>query len=174
MQDTVVRQSGPDDLGSIERLYAEAFPNEDLLPLIKHLLMQEPDILSLVAVTGQALVGHILFTIGSITNNGAKVALLAPLAVTPSRQQQGIGSALIREGLAQLKSAGIAKVLVLGDPAYYARSGFKAETGVAPPYPLPEKWREAWQSLSLSAAPQAGHGQLLLPEVWMQPALWRP
>ena len=92
----------------------------------------------------------------------------------PQRQRKGIGSSLIREGLNRLKRDGVAHVYVLGDPAYYGRSGFRTETGVAPPYPLPEEYRDAWQSLSLPSAPLPGHGTLLLPKVWMQPALWGP
>ncbi|MCY0154352.1 hypothetical protein [Hoeflea alexandrii] len=74
----------------------------------------------------------------------------------------------------RLKRDGVAHVYVLGDPAYYGRSGFSPETGVAPPYPLPEEYREAWQSLGLGSAPLPDHGTLGLPDVWMQPALWAP
>ena len=49
-------------------------------------------------------------------------------------------------------------VYVLGDPAYYGRSGFIPEPAIAPPYALPEEWRDAWQSLSLGDAPQPPTG----------------
>lgn len=174
MRDTEIRHSQADDLPAIESLYPRAFPDEDLLPLVRQLLTQEADILSLVAQTDGRLAGHILFTICDMTGDDAKAALLAPLAVAPEWQRQGIGTALIREGLTHLKSAGVAHVYVLGDPAYYGRSGFKPETGVAPPYPLPEEYREAWQSLSLGSAPPPARGKLKLPDVWMKPALWGP
>lgn len=175
MHDVEIRQSRPDDLASIERLYPAAFPDEDLLPLVRHLLAEEPGILSLIAGAGDAIAGHILFTPCAITGSDAGAALLAPLAVAPEWQRKGIGSALIREGLSRLKrDGGVAHVYVLGDPAYYGRSEFKPETGVAPPYPLPGEYREAWQSLGLAAAPLPGHGTLVLPKVWMQPALWGP
>ncbi|WP_340161390.1 N-acetyltransferase [uncultured Hoeflea sp.] len=169
-----IRDSRADDLSAIENLYPRAFPDEDLVPLVRQLLTQEHDILSLIARTGETLAGHILFTICGMTGDDAKAALLAPLAVEPQWQRQGIGTALIREGLTHLKSAGVAHVYVLGDPAYYGRSGFNPETGVAPPYPLPDKYRAAWQSLSLGAALPPDHGKLKLPDVWMQPALWGP
>lgn len=162
------------DMPAIEQLYPAAFPDEDLLPLVRHLLMHEPRILSLVAEAGQHVAGHILFTLCSISGSDNQAALLAPLAVTPEYQRQGIGTALIREGLKQLGPVGIHQVYVLGDPAYYGRSGFEPETGVAPPYPLPRQWRDAWQSLSLGSAQPPNHGKLELPEAWMQPALWRP
>lgn len=169
-----IRHSRPDDLASIARLYPQAFPDEDLLPLVRHLLTQEPDILSLVAEAEQSLSGHILFTICGLTGTDVRAALLAPLAVAPAWQRQGVGTALIRESLRQLQSAGVDQVYVLGDPAYYGRTGFKPESGIAPPYPLPDEYRDAWQSLSLGSAPPLDHGPLKLPQVWMQPALWGP
>jgi len=169
-----IRQSLDTDMPAIERLYPAAFPDEDLLPLVRHLLMHEPGISSLVAEAGQTLAGHILFTLCGISGSDIQAALLAPLAVAPGHQRQGIGTALIREGLQQLRSAGVDQVFVLGDPAYYGRSGFEPETGVAPPYPLPEQWRQAWQSLRLGSALPPTQGELLLPEAWMQPALWGP
>lgn len=174
MHDIEIRPSRPEDMASIEKLYPAAFPEEDLLPLVRQLLTEESGILSLVAEAGDAAAGHILFTLCAIAGSDARAALLAPLAVAPEWQRKGIGSALIREGLIRLERDGVAHVYVLGDPAYYGRSGFKPETGVAPPYPLPEEYREAWQSLGLGSAPPPVHGKLKLPDVWMQPALWGP
>ncbi|MDF1609597.1 GNAT family N-acetyltransferase [Hoeflea sp. YIM 152468] len=169
-----IRQSRPNDIPAFDSLYSAAFPDEDLLPLVRQLLGQDSGILSLVAEAEAALAGHILFTSCGISGSDTSAALLAPLAVAPDWQRQGIGTGLIREGLTQLRSAGISQVYVLGDPAYYRRSGFKTGTGVAPPYPLPEQWRDAWQSLSLGSIPSPAEGRLLLPEPWLQPALWSP
>ncbi|WP_339763998.1 hypothetical protein [uncultured Hoeflea sp.] len=55
-----IRQSLDTDMPAIERLYPAAFPDEDLLPLVRHLLTGEPDILSLVAEAGQSIAGHVL------------------------------------------------------------------------------------------------------------------
>ena len=59
----------------------------------------------------------------------APIAGLAPLAVLPAAQRQGVGSALVREGLARCRAAGYAIVVVLGDPAYYSRFGFVDAAG---------------------------------------------
>jgi putative acetyltransferase len=85
--------------------------------------------LSLVAEDGGTIVGHILFSDLPIeTRNGAVQALaLAPLAVTPSRQRQGIGSALVREGLRLCAEQGHRIVVVVGHPSYYCRFGFSAQ-----------------------------------------------
>lgn len=168
------RPSCPEDMEFIERLYPAAFPEEDMLPLVSTLLAGEPEILSLVASIDGEPAGHILFTMCGVAGNPSGAALLAPLAVAPEWQRQGVGAALIREGLYRLEQASVGQVFVLGDPAYYGRSGFKAETAIAPPYPLPEEWRGAWQSVSLGGATPPDRGELLLPKEWMQPALWGP
>jgi len=172
MHQIKIRQSLDTDMPAIERLYPVTFPEEDLLTLVRHLLIREPGILSLVARDGKQVIGHILFTLCGLSHSNNQAALLAPLAVVPERQMQGIGTALIREGLQQLGSKAVDQVFVLGDPAYYGRCGFQPETGVAPPYPLPEQWRQAWQSLSIGSAQPSNQGKLLLPDAWMQPALW--
>lgn len=174
MHEIETRQSRPDDMDFIERLYPAAFPDEDLVPLVSALLTGEPEILSLLASVDGELAGHVLFTMCGIAGNPSRAALLAPLAVAPEWQRQGVGTALIREGLNRFEQAGVAQIYVLGDPAYYGQSGFKTETTIAPPYKLPDEWRDAWQSLSLGGATPPDRGELLLPEVWMQPALWGP
>lgn len=173
MQDLEIRESLPGDRASIETLYPAAFPDEDLLPLVGELLAAGPAVLSLAASDGPQLVGHAVFTTCSVDNGPDAVALLGPLAVAPARQRQGIGSALVRAGLERLEADGIKQVYVLGDPNYYGRLGFRPDTAVAPPYPLPQEWREAWQSLSLGNA-EPLHGTLSVPQPWRQPALWAP
>ncbi len=169
-----IRESLPSDVASIEKLYPDAFPDEDLLPLVRELLREELIVLSLVGIVDRALVGHVIFTTCSIAGRTDKVSLLGPLAVAPAWQRQGIGSALVREGLQRLEYAGAIQVYVLGDPAYYERVGFEAEAGVTPPYPLPEEWRGAWQSLSLRGNKPPLHGKLSVPQPWRKHALWAP
>ncbi len=169
-----IRESLADDLPAIEALYPAAFPEEDLLPLVRALLRDEPGVLSLVAVAGGGLAGHVAFTPCGVSESTAKVSLLAPLAVAPEHQRQGIGSALVQEGFRRLKSAAIQRVFVLGDPAYYGRFGFAADALVAPPYPMPDEWRSAWQSFGLQDGAPEERGALTVPPVWRQPALWGP
>jgi putative acetyltransferase len=84
--------------------------------------------LSLVAQEGAKTVAHILFSdLPIVTQAGTLPALaLAPLAVLPDRQRQGIGSRLVREGLRACAGAGHRVVVVLGHPDYYPRFGFSA------------------------------------------------
>ena len=132
-------ESRPGDVARIEKLYRDAFPDEDLLPLVRELLNLGQSVSSLVGVHENALVGHICFTFCCVGKKENRVALLAPLAVGPTMQKRGIGSALVRAGFGHLKKSKISCVFVLGDPAYYNRFGFQREDKVAPPYPLPMK-----------------------------------
>jgi putative acetyltransferase len=86
-------------------------------------------LVALVAEADGAVVGHILFSrLPIATARGViEAAALAPLAVHPRRQRQGIGSALVRHGLENCRARDIPAVVVLGDPAYYGRFGFSAE-----------------------------------------------
>jgi putative acetyltransferase len=169
-----IRESVPGDLAAIELLYPEAFPDEDLLPLVRDLLREAPIVLSLVGIIGSRLVGHVIFTNCSVDGSGGKAALLGPLAVAPAWQRRGIGSAIVRAGLRRLEDADVSHVYVLGDPAYYGRLGFLPESYVEPPYPLPAEWGGAWQSKTLCGAATPCSGKLSLPRPWLQPALWSP
>ncbi|MGM0584957.1 MAG: GNAT family N-acetyltransferase [Pseudomonadota bacterium] len=166
-----IGETGPGDLPALEALYPRAFPEEDLLELVRA-LAETPGVLSLVAREDGRIVGHAMFTPGRA--RGEAVALLGPLAVTPEAQGRGLGSALVRAGFARLEAAGARRVLVLGDPAYYRRFGFAPERDVAPPHALPEDWRDAWQGRALAGDAPAPRGPLELPAPWMRPELWLP
>lgn len=163
----------PGDVAALEQLYPAAFPDEDLLPLVRELLNHKA-VLSLAASADNALIGHIAFTTCSVEGSPLKASLLAPLAVAPARQRQGVGSALIDKGLELLRATSVVKVCVLGDPNYYARSGFEVEESVTPPYPLPEEWAGAWRSLDLAEAGRGLKGRLSPPAPWLKSALWGP
>ncbi len=169
-----IRASGSADLSAIENLYGLAFPDEDLIPLVRDLLVDRQDVVSLVAVSDSELVAHIAFTVCSLGTLPNGAALLAPLAVTQLLHGQGIGTQLVKAGLQKLEASQMAMVLVLGDPAYYGRFGFTQENDVLPPYELPEEWASAWQSIHLKEEDLAAGQKLLVPEPWLKKALWAP
>jgi len=171
--ETDIRKSRPGDAAGIERLYGAAFPDEDLVPLVRELLVYGRGVISLVAAHRGAIAGHIVFSPCQVAAKENNVALLGPLAVAPNVQKQGIGSALIKAGFAALDNTGMDFVCVLGDPAYYGRFGFTVERRVATPYTLPDDWYEAWQSISLTnTAETSPEGTLVVAEPWRHVALW--
>jgi putative acetyltransferase len=169
-----IRESGRDDWAAIESLYPEAFPDENLLPLVRDLLNDVVVAKSLVGTIGARIVGHAIFTKCGVVGNSADAALLGPLAVAPAWQRQGIGSAIVRAGLRRLEDADVNRVYVLGDPAYYGRLGFLPESLVEPPFSLPVEWDDAWQSKNLGETTMPCVGKLSVPPQWLQPALWTP
>ena len=169
-----IRESKPADLTELESFYPEAFPDEDLLPLVRDLLSDTAIVLSLVAETDKAVVGHVIFTQCSVPGSGVNAALLGPLAVAPEHQRRAVGTTLVLEGLQRLGEAGAGLVCVLGDPAYYGRFGFVRESTVEPPYSLPAEWDSAWQSQRLQPAAAGCTGVLKVPRPWRKPALWLP
>lgn len=175
MQDRIeIRESLPADQATLESLYPAAFPDEDLLPVLRALLDEDDGVLSLVAISDGALVGHVAFTMCRVAGHEETVGLLAPLAVIPKSQRRGVGSALVQAGFVQLRDQGISQVYVLGDPAYYGRFGFRTESRVMPPYDLPKGWEPAWQSVSLTGTQADLAGRLCVPAPWRQRALWAP
>jgi putative acetyltransferase len=171
MASTSIRLSRPADVEQLDLLYPLAFPEEDLLAIMRALIGRD-DVVSLVAVQGAAVVGHIAFSQCSLPGKDAKLSLLGPLCVHPDHQRSGFGGALINEGFKRLSAQGFAKVMVLGDPNYYGRFGFKADATVRPPYPLPSEWADAWQGLDLAESKEVLTGELIVPEPWRDPILW--
>jgi putative acetyltransferase len=167
-----IRFAEPSDLGALESLYPLAFPDEDLLPIVRALHSAPGDAMSLIAAVNAQVVGHAVFSRCRVGN--AMAALLGPLAVVPEGQRQGIGTALVTAGLDQMRDEGARVVCVLGDPDYYRRFGFRPDPRIEPPYRLPEAWREAWQSQYLNDGEPSCAGKLEVPAPWLHEALWLP
>ncbi len=94
--------------------------------------------LSLVAEGAVRVVGHIAFSRVTISDGTPDWYGLGPVSVWPELHHQGIGSALIRQGIAQLRERGAAGIVLLGSPAYYGRFGFRHEPQLRYPGPPPE------------------------------------
>ncbi|MBD2181757.1 N-acetyltransferase [Planktothrix sp. FACHB-1355] len=106
--------------------------------------------LSIVAKQNENVLGHILFSPITIEAQGqiSSAIALAPLAVTPAHQRQGIGTQLVHTGLSKCRELNHSIVVVLGEPQYYRRFGFQtaSEFGVQAPFPVPD---EAFMVLEL-------------------------
>jgi len=123
-----IRAEKPGDVPAVREVNRLAFGREDEARLVDDLRSGAHARISLVASREDKIIGHVMFSALSIeTERGSVEALaLAPVGVVPEAQGQGIGSALIREGLRRCGHLGHSTVIVLGEPDYYSRFGFSS------------------------------------------------
>lgn len=108
------------------------------------------DLLVTLAEAEDGLAGAVLYTPLWYDEDERRVMMMAPVAVRTGLQKQGWGQALIRHGLELLASRGVDIVVTYGDPAYYAKTGFRpiSEEEAAAPKPL--SIPQGWQAQGLS------------------------
>jgi putative acetyltransferase len=121
-----VRMAGRPDAAAVHEIHTQAFGGPVEAKLVRLITERGKALVSLVALNDDKVVGHILFSSVTIANapDTFRAIGLAPVAVLPEFQKQGIGSNLIQEGLERCRQAGYDAVVVLGDSAYYTRFGF--------------------------------------------------
>jgi len=133
-----IRPEQPNDVAAIRTVNERAFGQSDEANIVDRLRESCSDVLSLVATIDDGIVGHILFSPAAVENAGRTIGGmgLAPMAVLPEYQRQGIGTALVKKGLAALQSRSCPFVIVLGHPEYYPRFGFEPalERGIRCPW----------------------------------------
>jgi putative acetyltransferase len=163
-----IRPEIPADYAAVYEVNKLAFENRDAEPRLVEALRGLPGVISLVAELDGQIVGHILFTPICIeTPNGLVPAIsLAPLAVRPGFQNQGIGADLSHLGLEACQAQGHRIAIVLGRPNYYPRFGFSA--ALAKPLVCP--WGdcgEAWMALELVPGALEGvSGKVIYPKAF--------
>lgn len=125
--DVVIRDETHADEPAIHALNAAAFETELEARLVDALRAHGRLTLSLVAVDGGTVVGHIAFSPVSVIGPDGRVARgvgLGPMAVSPALQRSGIGGRLVSSALQRLQAAGHPFCVVLGHKEYYPRFGF--------------------------------------------------
>ncbi len=145
----VIRPEAASDRAAVRAVNASAFETPAEADLVDALREEAKPIVSLVAEENGVVVGHIMFSPVLLSGHPAlKIMGLAPMAVLPERQRQGIGGDLVRAGLKRCRQLGVGAVVVLGHPAYYPRFGFApaARFGLDCAYDVPE---EAFMALEL-------------------------
>jgi putative acetyltransferase len=164
----IVRCEYPEDRAAIRFVNEEAFCRRDEADLVDRLRNQGVVLASFVAEIEERVVGHILFSRMSIETTGRACSVpavaLAPMAVLPKQQGQGIGAKMIKHGLDWLRGQGEQIVIVLGHPKYYPRFGFSADKACFLASPFRP---EAFMALELSPGVLDGiHGTVRYPEAF--------
>jgi len=129
-----IRREQPADAASVRALHTEAFGADggehgkvvaDLVDSLRETITPASG-LSLVAEDEGRILGHVMFTRSLLDapERLVDVQVLSPLAVLPALQRQGIGSALVRDGLEAIGRQGAPLVFLEGDPRYYPQFGF--------------------------------------------------
>jgi len=131
----IIRPETPDDVKGIEKVTLAAFtglfsdnPTEHLI--VSGLREARALSLSLVAEMDGKIAGHVAFSTVLIDGKDQGWYGLGPISVLPELQKQGLGSALIHEGLARLRTMGAKGCVLEGSPKYYQRFGFKSFPGL--------------------------------------------
>jgi putative acetyltransferase len=167
----VIRPETEKDFPGVYEVNRLAFSQENESKLIEKIRQggnYVPE-LSLVAAINHKIIGHILFSKIKIVGktNTASLAL-APMAVVPEYQKQGIGGKLIKKGLAIAGKLGYNSVIVLGHKDYYPKFGFKKASlwGIQCPFAAPD---EAFMAIELSEHALVGRaGMVEYPKEFME------
>ncbi len=124
-----VRPATARDHAAIRRINAATFPTPAEADLVDRLRADGDLLLELVAERDGGLVGCIQFSPLRLEGDpSVPAAALAPMAVSPEAQRQGVGAALIQAGVQACRHRDVPAIVVLGHPDYYPRFGFSAET----------------------------------------------
>lgn len=134
-----IRAETPADIEGVRAVNLAAFENSIEADLVDRLRDSCPGAVSLVAVDGVAVVGHILFTPAIVASGKKQLSgmALGPMSVLPQYRGKGIGSSLVELGLALLSRRSCPFVVVLGHAGYYPRFGFvpSVSRGIECPWP---------------------------------------
>ncbi|RJF97578.1 GNAT family N-acetyltransferase [Noviherbaspirillum saxi] len=149
----IIRREKPSDIAAIEALTAAAFLRAPHTSRTEHFIVNalrktHQLSVSLVAEEHGVIVGHVAVSPVSLSDGTNGWYGLGPISVAPERQRQGIGTRLMRQALVELKSLDAKGCVLLGEPAYYSRFGFKAEPALV----LPGVPPEYFQALGLRGA----------------------
>ena len=148
-QDLDIRMETPADVAAIREVNEAAFASPAEADLVDALRQGPEQLVSLVAELRGRVVGHVLLSPVSLAGSmDLPLMGLGPMAVLPTHQRRGIGSALLLQALDQCRDRGCRAVVVLGHPAYYPRFGFVTASrhGLRCEYDVPD---EAFMVLEL-------------------------
>jgi putative acetyltransferase len=155
----VIRPEEAPDIPAISEVHRSAFGGDTEVNIVEAVRASSGFIrdLSRVAVKDGHVVGHILLSPVHIEEGASSspALALAPIAVRPGCQKQGIGSLLVEESLRRCRELGHSIVIVIGEPSFYSRFGFTPARahGLEAPFPVPD---EAFMVLDLAGSALGG------------------
>jgi putative acetyltransferase len=132
----IIRPESANDYDAIRSLLIAAFADHPYSHQTEHLIvdaLRAADALTvaLVAEVDGKVVGHIAFSPVKIGGMDYMWFALGPIAVVPDFQRRGIGKSLVKEGLKAIRGLGAQGCVLVGDPAYYNRFGFRHDPALA-------------------------------------------
>ncbi|OWQ93936.1 GNAT family N-acetyltransferase [Roseateles aquatilis] len=153
-----LRSETPADIDAIARLTAAAFLHAPHSSHTEHFIVDALRrhgqlTVSLIAEKDDAIVGHVALSPVEISSGATEWFGLGPISVLPECQAQGIGTLLMRAALSEIQRQGAQGCVLLGDPAYYGRFGFKPEPSLV----LPGVPPEYFQALSFGGEMASGN-----------------
>lgn len=151
--DTEIRNETSSDVSAIEAVTIAAFLNAPHTGhteqfIVSALRKAGKLTLSLVADANGSIIGHVAVSPVSISDGAAGWFGLGPISVAPEQQGRGVGSRLMREALRILRKQGAAGCVLLGEPEFYGRFGFRAD----PTLILPDVPAEYFQAIAFDSS----------------------
>ncbi len=133
-----IREESKNDFSAIKQTNDKAFGQSKEGKVIDKIRKSDSQMLSLVAEINNTIVGHIFYSTAEIMHNDESIVGmgLAPIAVLPEYQKQGIGKRLINESLNIIKAQSVPFIIVLGHEDYYPKFGFE----IASKYGIKCQW----------------------------------
>ncbi|MFN2517855.1 MAG: GNAT family N-acetyltransferase, partial [Jatrophihabitantaceae bacterium] len=166
-----LRAATSEDQSGVEEVVAAAFDEPvdgGVVRMMRLLTSSGAERASIIAVAEDEVVGHVQLSRGWIDAREALVEalVLSPLSVTPTRQNRGIGTALVEAALAEAERQGSPAVFLEGSPTYYGRRGFQAATPKGLSRPSPRIPDRGWQVALLPAHETWMTGQVVYPDAF--------
>ena len=148
----VIRAEVPSDVDAIDAVHIAAFATEPHSRQTEHLIVRALRVagaltVSLVAEVDGQVVGHVAASPVHLSDGTTGWHGVGPLGVLPAWQRRGVGSALMRALIAQLQALGSGGCVLVGEPDYYRRFGFRSGEGLSWPG-LPAAYAAYMQGLS--------------------------
>lgn len=173
-----IREANINDSEGIKNLHLQAFDSSEakLVSDTAVSLLHEKttiNIISLVALDNDAIIGHVAFSPVFLESTNEHFGyILAPLAVSPTQQNNKVGSKIVKQGLDIISLLGTFIVFVYGDPQYYSRFGFKVDLAQNFHQPHTLEYPEGWQALTLNSDKLPKGGKFNCVNTFNDPKLW--